>query len=742
MASSSAENGLNQASQYHHFIPRFLLTNFAVFKNPGNIKPRMDRGKKKPAPKPSRLNLLDFATGTLTQQDVGRTFGFVDMYKDVASSTSDPFDLEKRLSRLENDASKIISDIKRAHDSGRGDVHLKRQDKDLLRRFLFIMLYRNRTLARRYEKSTEEYDANDKETMLEYIREHGFHTPRDVWFSNIRAFLEIDMSGEWHEWYSELNRRVYPSDARWFFKNMQMSFLALCTPSTAEDEFILTQDAYSVFEGPQSPNGAWTDYHVFAPISPRLMMVTRSVLLPNGNLEGEDSEQARLQMLEVSRSMHIDPSSADSILEDLPVAKAHNNYSKLVDGKLVPLPTKMSRDKHVFYFKFFPIQANHVQTINMVLLEEALGTVGIIYKSPAALRLALEFYLSSERLGFKTIIKKANIDLPDHVPLLNGEIMDTRHEENRIPYLLLLEKIARTLGSTTTAKYTMIDLNDMNRNNPGIAKLKELHKNEKEMDPGNSNFKQLYNKLAGNLYPSSFIIDFQQAELVMRLIGITDSIINCSDASLKGTIRKNREDLICSLPPQRVWLLVKIMRNWTRFRESPSSLEEAGLTDSDEIEDALAQAHSIFRPSALCRLMYRVVDIEIFLNRHPGFGIHDGELSVTDIFEEKALMFDRPGSIRDCGIPVLEEALAFSSQQYQAFKQIYPQGAGERTFYRFLSEEQIQEIWTRSAIALSFEDLLKNLLTIAEVEALKQVMFKHLYRSDFGGRVPWDTRVR
>ena len=110
------------------------------------------------------------------------------------------------------------------------------------------------------------------------------------------------------------------------------------------------------------------------------------------------------------------------------------------------------------------------------------------------------------------------------------------------------------------------------------------------------------------------------------------------------------------------------------------------------------------------------------------------------------------GSIRDCGrsisltdlfplingtgIPVLEEALAFSSQQYQTIKQIYPQGAGEPTLYRFLSEEQIQEIWTRIAIAISFEDLLKNLLTTAEVEALKRVMFKHLYRSDFGGRVP------
>lgn len=95
--------------------------------------------------------------------------------------------------------------------------------------------------------------------------------------------------------------------------------------------------------------------------------------------------------------------------------------------------------------------------------------------------------------------------------------------------------------------------------------------------------------VGGNLYPSSFIIDFQQAELVMRLIGITDGIIKRSDASLKSRVRKNREDLICSLPPQRVWLLFKILRKWTSLRQPPSTLEQAGLTDSDDHEDALAQ---------------------------------------------------------------------------------------------------------------------------------------------------------
>ena len=456
MASSSSQEALQLPPQYHHFIPRFLLRNFAVFKNPGNVRPRTGRGKKKPAPAPSRLNTLDFAAGALIQEDVARTFGFVDMYRDINASASDPYDLEKRLSRLENDAARIIADIKRAHDSGRENVHLKRSDKDLLRRFLFIMHYRNTTLAGRYEKSTEEYDLDDREMMLSYMQKHAFRTPRDVWLSNIRAFLEIDLSVEWNMWFPQLHERAYPSDARWFFAKMQMSYLAFCAPETGDDEFLLTQNSYSVFEGPNSPNGAWTDFHVFAPVSPRLLMVTRSCLLPSG-IDGENGEEERLAMLEHCKSMHFDLSSADSCLEDLPVAKARTNYTKMLDGKLVPLPTKISREKHVFFFKFFTINATHVQKINQIFLEEALGTTKLVYKSSIGLRLALEYYLLSEDLGFKQVIRKLDADLPDHVPRFNGEALDTRREENRLPYLRILEDTAKILGSTVSAKYTVID---------------------------------------------------------------------------------------------------------------------------------------------------------------------------------------------------------------------------------------------------------------------------------------------
>ena len=58
------------------------------------------------------------------------------------------------------------------------------------------MHYRNRTFAIRFQKSFEDYDANDREAMLAYVKGKGFEKPFDVWFSNILAFLDIDLSKE------------------------------------------------------------------------------------------------------------------------------------------------------------------------------------------------------------------------------------------------------------------------------------------------------------------------------------------------------------------------------------------------------------------------------------------------------------------------------------------------------------------------------------------------------------------
>ena len=455
MAESNSQARPPQSSQYHHFIPRFLLRNFADFKYPGKIVPKTSTKTKKRAPRPEKLTVLDLRSGVFREGDVGSTFGIVDLYREFEKADGDQQKLEKELSVLERTTGEILARVKKSYDAGKKEFQLLRKEKDTLRRFLFIMMYRNSSFAERFKKSREDYDSDDREHMLAYMDERGFQTPRDVWFANIRAFLEVELDQDWLAGMADLSQRAYPMDARWFFTHVQAFFIAFCTPKETGDEFLLTQNVYGVYEGPHSP-GAWTDYHRFAPLSPKIMIVLRSLILP---CVGVEDEQGTSQMLlELTKTMHLDPKNAGSWLQDIPITRARNNYSKVVNGKVEPLPTKMSRDKHVFYFPFFPLDGEYVQKINMICLENAYDTLAIVYKSAESLRTALESYLTYKRPGFKVIYHSRPRYLESLRKVLHDDVLFAHAQkgDKLLPYLQLLQKIATQLGSTVELEYNSI----------------------------------------------------------------------------------------------------------------------------------------------------------------------------------------------------------------------------------------------------------------------------------------------
>lgn len=368
----------------------------------------------------------------------------------------DQHKLEKDLSVLESAAGEIAARVKRIYDADKEEVQLVRKDRDLLRRLLFIMMYRNSSFARRFEKSRDEYESDDREEMLAYMDEKGFRTPKEVWFANIRAFLTVDLTKEPPDILEDVTQRAYPMDANWFFMHLQGFFLSFCTPKKTADEFLLTQNAFSAFEGPYSA-GIRTDYHRFAPVSPKIMIVLRSLLLPCAGVD--EAQEPRRMLLERTKSMHLDPYTAGSCLEDLPITGARNSYSQVVNGRVELLPTRMSRDKHVFIFPFFPLDHEHVQRINMICLEEASGTKAIVYKSRENLRTALDFYLTDRTPGFKAVYR-APLNDPNysHIALeQDGQLSGSGIEDKLLPYLQLLHKFAKRLGTTLELEYNTID---------------------------------------------------------------------------------------------------------------------------------------------------------------------------------------------------------------------------------------------------------------------------------------------
>lgn len=435
-------------SQYHHFIPQFILRNFShpyrPLTNKGRAKRRFNRGKGKDGlyPGDQALHIIDLSNDTpeLVESSVRRSFGLADMYRDF-SKPSDQNYLEKHLSKLESQASMIISGIRKCFESGNQVAWISRSERDTLRKFLFIMKYRGKGYHKRFTgDETGGYVEDDKEMFLKYMREKGFQTPLDVWFHSIKVILELKMDLE-REWTRNLVDSMYPEDAMWFIAHTEMMYLAICTPSSADTEFILTENCYNIHEGPTSVftdpitgekrPGTWTSYHEFSPISPKLMMVLRSCFLPNQEEDrNERIKTSREIMYNLNASQHENPSAANSILADLPIRKAQNSYSyvgsqgvELLDGE-----DGSRRRHHRFGFQFFKVSTEHVNKINMIMLENAQNCQAIAFTSQAALKTTLEHYLTlpADR-GFKLVANEV--------------------DDPKLLYLLKLEYVLKDLGS-------------------------------------------------------------------------------------------------------------------------------------------------------------------------------------------------------------------------------------------------------------------------------------------------------
>lgn len=389
------------------------------------------------------INLVNLETAQLEQAPLSRTFGLQDMYRDFEASDPElQHHVEKRLSVLESEAAKILARARKAFNEGKGEVMMKREERDLLRRFLFIMLYRNKGFYGRFNLSKEDYKSNDRAQMMEYMEEKGFEKPIDVWFSNIKAFLDVKIEKDPFSWIENIKEMAFPLDGMWFWKNITMFFLTFCTPEEPDDEFLLSENSYSVFEGLNS-NGVWTDFHLFAPVTPKLMIVLRSTILPSG---ADDQNPAILKMLEETLAMHNPIQGINQqrpALEALPVQKARNNYSRVVNGKAEPLNVNVRDNNHKFFFRFFPINTKYTQLINTIFLENAISTTLILYRSSEGLKRALEEYLGTSRAGFKLV------SLPR-----NNMSVENLQFSDRLPYLEKLMQVAAGLGSTVKLSYS------------------------------------------------------------------------------------------------------------------------------------------------------------------------------------------------------------------------------------------------------------------------------------------------
>lgn len=470
-------------TQYQHYVPQFMLRRFAATQPIGLSKVSASYRKSERQRRKNNASVkvlhLDRSPPEITNEFVRRTFGQQDMYNGGLGKR-----MEDKLGEIERKAARVIARVVDAHEAGKEGILLVRSEKDLLRKFQFVMKYRSPIFFRRFNHQTaEDYNSNDKEEFLEYMRAKDFQSPLEVWFDNLTKMIDIRMDPDCH-WIEELRETIYPPDADWFVANIRSMYMAFVTPSDPQEEFILTENAFSIHEGPVSYSVdrftgeekqiAYTEFHLLTVISPRLAIVFRSNDMPEP-LEDllPGLRERKLGMLAAIALVHTDPEHATSLLEDLPIAKARNSYTTVRNGclELAEGADGKPRMNDKFDFIFFRLESNHAQKINMVMLDQAYNIDELVFKSKAGLRKALEFYLEYPCLTRGLYSMKTVSDKPD---------------DPRLRFLKKMEHVARMLGSSTTAKYHVDPLWEDNETMPleiAVAQVLATTTDTPEKDP-------------------------------------------------------------------------------------------------------------------------------------------------------------------------------------------------------------------------------------------------------------------
>lgn len=386
------------------------------------------RGKKKPQIiRRECMNSYEIATDVLTMggTPIETTYGILNMYRDEENAT-DVDHIEKAFSQLESNAARIIHRIDKAVE--KGEVTLPRGEVNTLRKFLFLLSYRNDRRSRQFIEEIFDEDTHDH--IKEFQAEHGLKDTKAVWLFNIKNMLEVE------HWEIGDNPKVFWVD-RNDYKVEQQSYQLgfFCVPQGLE--FIAT-GSMGLFEGspvmnpmlrmqmdaiigkprwrpgvkPIEPTVALTRSW---PLTPRLVVMLRHVML---SVEERTLAQGlRPQTHDfmpsyfhdfprVRAAVTYNPSlsaAARSMMSgqqtegDEGIRREFQEENKL-DGQSVN-----SRLKDTLKFKISTLNEDQAARINVLMLEHCDGIINFI--NPSSLRKSLKRYVQDRR-----IVVRANRD--------------------------------------------------------------------------------------------------------------------------------------------------------------------------------------------------------------------------------------------------------------------------------------------------------------------------------------------
>ncbi|KAG7445313.1 uncharacterized protein BT62DRAFT_897718 [Guyanagaster necrorhizus] len=269
----------DQRDQYQHAIPRFILRRFQA--GPRKTKAVRRAEYRRTGEDPDQVLYYNCASGSLTVRSVGTIYGQKNLYRD-ASSPSNVNEVEEKLSFLERKAALTIETLH--SELARGKITIKRRDLDDLRKFMFVLHYRN--MGSTY--FDPKLSPSIRQWLIRYQTEHQCQTHVDVWLHVMRYYLDTphsqivdDAHADFKKYgYEEVFRHIATgvdpimehSEAIAYQVQAEGHFLGIWE-AEATSEFILTDGAAGLWEG-LTPR--YEMIHRIFVVSPRIALVLRS----------------------------------------------------------------------------------------------------------------------------------------------------------------------------------------------------------------------------------------------------------------------------------------------------------------------------------------------------------------------------------------------------------------------------------------------------------------------------------
>lgn len=374
------------------------------------------------------MNHHDLSKNTLVMDGapIATPSGFIETYREGEYSHYVDY-IEKCFAQLENNANRIIEKIDRSIEKGK--VTLERGEMNTLRKFLFIISYRNGHRSQQFVE--ERFDEATVHRIKAFQTEHRLRDIRSVWFFNLKNILDSE------NWQVARNPKIFFAD-RLDYKLEQDWFHLqfFCTPAGSDFIFtgamglsegspiqdpilLLTLDTMfgesQFWTGVQSGTSGTLNLTRSWPLTPRLLVIlinnlelAQEQLSPNENPAERPYNVQKSYFHDLPKTVNdvtCNPplSLAASHMLTAPIATFTQEHHRLrrefeemnkLDGKDID-----TRVKDLLIFQIGKLTEEQCSRVNVLLLDH--GDINIVFINAESLRRALKRFKGEGRIRLR-----------------------------------------------------------------------------------------------------------------------------------------------------------------------------------------------------------------------------------------------------------------------------------------------------------------------------------------------------